>query len=462
MNERENEINISEQSPVENNASAGEKSENHKKDKNGIRGSIIRGVIAGVLLIAFFWAGYLVSYFSIDGDLRSLQFVYNTYKDNYFFYEEVNPAKVLTEGLTDIYSEYYTADEYKSEQSASKGERKGYGIVFNGLTVYRVSGNSPAEKAGLEKGDKIVAYQLNDGESVSVDALAKLTAVLSAASDKDLVTLYVERGTGREKCSMRKADYRESYVYYTDSTGRYRFNDDNGKMQLGRFADSDLALGSDWGYIRYTSFYGQTDGTYGSVGQITAALDQMFSNGKNKLIIDLRDNGGGFMDIMCKLSGVFCPQSSGTGNIAQIAEYRNGKNYSFKVNYSASKNSEGALYSEKIQKLVFLANQNSASASEALIGSVLDYDKVADTNKVRVVLDGYTDESGEKVYKTYGKGIMQTTFVNNFTGEAMKLTTARILWPLSGTCIHGIGITTATDSRVFNAVGEIIAFAQGV
>lgn len=441
--------------------SADEKKKKAKKRKSNIRDSVIKGAVSCLLLLAFFWAGYLVSYFSIDGELRSLQFVYNTYKDNFFFYKDgVSPAKVLTEGLTDIYSEYYTADEYKSELSAGKGERKGYGIVFNGLSVHRVSGNSPAEKANVKKGDKIVGYKINDGELVSVDTLAKLTAALSAASDNDLLTLCMERGAEQVECVMRKADYRESYVYYIDSEGCYRFNDDSGKMALGRFADCDLALAEDWGYIKYTSFYGQTDGTYGSVGQMTAALDQMFSNGKTKLIIDLRDNGGGFMDIMCKLSGVFCPRSSGTSGIAQTAEYRNGRMYSFNVNYSSAKNSKGDFYSDKLSEIVFLANQNSASASEALMGAVLDYDNAAATNKVRVVLDGFASENGEIVYKTYGKGIMQSTFVNNLTGEALKLTTARIIWPLSGKCIHGEGITVATDSRVYNAVGEIISFAQ--
>ena len=46
--------------------------------------SAMRGLVAGVVLLTVFWAGYLTNYFSVDADLRSLQFVYNTYRDNYF------------------------------------------------------------------------------------------------------------------------------------------------------------------------------------------------------------------------------------------------------------------------------------------------------------------------------------------------------------------------------------------
>ena len=48
--------------------------------------------------------------------------------------------------------------------------------------------------------------------------------------------------------------------------------------------------------------------------------------------------------------------------------------------------------------------------------------------------------AGAKTAQTYGKGIMQTTFVNHFTGEALKLTTARSCWP-NGKCIHDVALS---------------------
>ena len=85
------------------------------------------------------------------------------------------------------------------------------------------------------------------------------------------------------------------------------------------------------------------------------------------------------------------------------------------------------------------ANRNTASASEALIGVMLSYDTIGYGNIFITELPNST-----KPARTYGKGIMQTTFRNSLTEEAIKLTTATIHWPdEAGTCIHDRGITTA-------------------
>ena len=78
------------------------------------------------------------------------------------------------------------------------------------------------------------------------------------------------------------------------------------------------------------------------------------------------------------------------------------------------------------------ANGNSASASEALIGATMySYGTIS-------YADIFLTKIGDYTAKTYGKGIMQTTYTNG--GEAVTLTTAQIYWP-NGTCIHGRGIT---------------------
>ena len=100
-----------------------------------------------------------------------------------------------------------------------------------------------------------------------------------------------------------------------------------------------------------------------------------------------------------------------------------------------------------------LADENTASASEVLIGAMLSYDE---RNVVKVVLAASqgrdTDDNVVDVYKSYGKGIMQTTFPNTFGGGAIKLTTAKLYWPNEDkTCIHGLGIakgTTPYDDKI--------------
>ena len=91
-------------------------------------------------------------------------------------------------------------------------------------------------------------------------------------------------------------------------------------------------------------------------------------------------------------------------------------------------------------KIAVLADENTASASECLIGAMLDYGTL--TRDALVI----TETNG--VARTYGKGIMQTTYVNFTHGDALKLTTAYIFWPQSHTSIHGIGITTTPENEV--------------
>ena len=103
-----------------------------------------------------------------------------------------------------------------------------------------------------------------------------------------------------------------------------------------------------------------------------------------------------------------------------------------------------------------LANSDTASASEALIGclvsyGVLDYEDIYISEYSESYLDamGYTAEQ-LKSGKTYGKGIMQSTFYNRQTGEALKLTTAQIYWP-DGTTIHDRGLSAADGCKTVEA-----------
>ena len=126
-------------------------------------------------------------------------------------------------------------------------------------------------------------------------------------------------------------------------------------------------------------------------------------------------------------------------------------------------------------KVYVLANCNTASASEALIGAMVCYGALDYKN---IFLSQYSDayinwltESGAEVKtaRSYGKGIMQSSFTNFVTGEVLKLTTAKIYWPDEATCIHDTGVTvkggctavpaewewTKDDTELRTAVGMI-------
>ena len=196
----------------------------------------------------------------------------------------------------------------------------------------------------------------------------------------------------------------------------------------------------DTAYIKYEQFSGRSAGNDGSVGQLKTALSMFKQGGYKNLILDIRNNGGVYMNILAEVAGLFVEQS-GDNQVVSIAKNKDNEVQNFYIKNN-SYNSYG------FENIIVLANQNTASASEVLIGAMLDYDT---QNKVTVVLDGFNN-NGNTVYRTYGKGIMQTTY-QNLNGSAVKLTTAKIFWPKSNISIHGTGVTTETSNKVKNAVG---------
>ena len=90
-------------------------------------------------------------------------------------------------------------------------------------------------------------------------------------------------------------------------------------------------------------------------------------------------------------------------------------------------------YFTKNSRICVLADGSTASASECLLGCMLDYGAISYKDICLSMRGG--------VAKTYGKGIMQTTYqLSLFERDAVKLTTAKIYWPISGNCIHERGI----------------------
>ena len=97
--------------------------------------------------------------------------------------------------------------------------------------------------------------------------------------------------------------------------------------------------------------------------------------------------------------------------------------------------------------IAVIANEFSASASECLIGAMAYYGGAFSLDKL-VIERGATGKE-----TTYGKGIMQTTYLLK-DNSALKLTTAKVLWPNGSTCIHGTGISP-TKNNVTDINGAI-------
>ena len=135
------------------------------------------------------------------------------------------------------------------------------------------------------------------------------------------------------------------------------------------------------------------------------------------------------MDILQEIASYFCKNTTEKKPVIAVAEYRRGQRETFRAQGNYYKE-----YFSEQSRITVLADEMTASAAECLIGCMVDYGTVA-------LKDICVIERGG-VAKTYGKGIMQTTYPFGLGNtDAIKLTTARILWPTSDTCIHGTGVT---------------------
>ena len=127
------------------------------------------------------------------------------------------------------------------------------------------------------------------------------------------------------------------------------------------------------------------------------------------------------------IASYFCKESKEKRPVVMIADYGEGK----KEYYRASGNYYAEYFSED-SRICVLADSGSASASEALIGAMLDYGGTSYQDICLIERGG--------IAKTYGKGIMQSHFGLSFKGDVIKLTTAEIRWPITGRSIHARGI----------------------
>lgn len=425
-------------------------------NNNLTRKQLINNILKWFFIVlvagALFFGGYFLRNLSLDKELKSLQFFLQTYKQHYYYAdEEGSILHDLSDGVLDAYSQYYTKEEYEAYKNSSNGSHFGFGIAFSNLTIVKVSGNSPAERAGIPVGSTVIGAKIEGQSDFTVfQNLNELTNFLSQVTDQKVV-FKVEYQEQIEFYTIQKSNYKQNFVYYTDSTGSYRYQGED-SLKLVKDESTSLTIPKDWGYIKFTSFSGLDKGTNGAVGQFDGVMNLFNDNNNDKIIIDLRGNGGGYMSIMCELCRYLCNAESGDKFLCTSAIYRDGKREYYYA--GASKYND---YS--FEKIIFLADEGSASASEALMGAVLDYDASSGKNIVKVIVEP-SILNEQECYRTYGKGIMQTTYVNNLTGEALKLTTAEIRWPVSDRSIHGVGLNPSIDSRIIaNKSENAIEFA---
>lgn len=305
--------------------------------------------------------------------------------DKNFYFEDDEQAKQdgiikgYLEGLDDPYSVYYTQEEYAAFMEDTEGEYVGVGVQVSQnvdtkvITVVKVF-NGPAKDAGIQENDIITEV---NGEDIS-------------AQDIDTV---VDKIRGEEGTEVTISVYRAADAKDYDYT-MPRQKVENPTVEYEMLADNI-------GYVQVSSFYEVT------AEQYIAAIKDLESQGMEGLIVDLRDNGGGLLDIAVEMLDFMLP----AGKIV----YTEDKDGNVTSEYNSDEEQQFT------KPLAVLVNGYSASASEIFAGAIKDY--------------GTGTLVGEN---TYGKGIVQRMFPLE-DGSAIKLTIAKYFTP-KGNDIHKIGI----------------------
>lgn len=291
-------------------------------------------------------------------------------------------------GSLDHYSAFLTADQLRDIYSQIEGNFVGLGVELkadNGaLLIVRVIPRSPAEKAGIRQGDRIVAVDGQPTEALSTDEAA---ALLTGVEGSQVRVRVVSAGQ-----SPRELTVRRQHV-------------DVPSLEEVKLIDPRTGVA----YIRIPAFQKTT------AADLEDALWSLHRQGMRSLIIDLRGNPGGLLTASVEVADKFIAE----GGIVSTR----GRNEQENFNYRAHRPGTWRV------PLVVLIDGESASASEIFAGAIKD------SGRGKIVGT-----------RSYGKGSVQGIFSLGTNGAGARLTTARFFSPL-GHPISNVGVQPDIDVR---------------
>ncbi len=297
----------------------------------------------------------------------------------------------MTLSVDDPYTNYYTKEQFESYSTNLKNSYIGLGIVLsvdeesNKIVVVSPFEDGPGARAGILAGDYILAI---DGQEYTGDefndAVNKMRGFDVEDARETPVKLTIQRDGGEPFIVEVKRDTVEK-----DTVKAKMMSDGIAYMRISAFDSKDQ----------------NDEEARDTFDEFNENIEELKTQGMKKLVIDLRDNPGGDLNVVAQIADKLLPSG-----IITYTEDKNGKKNTI---YSDDKETD--------MPMAVLVNGGSASASEVLTGALKDYDKA-------IVIGT----------KTYGKGIVQTVYPFS-DGSGMSVTTARYFSP-NGVCIHGVGI----------------------
>lgn len=383
------------------------------------------------------------------------------YIDKYYYWdlpddcEYKGSVKQFVSDYLDAYSAFYTKEEYLSVTSSAAGNMSGLGVSYeyvpegahpqggSGILLVKVIGNSPAYLAGLRSGE-FAESGTYGGETVVFDSAASFGDFLNSVPTGRKFTLT----TDKNSYELSKEEYTATYCRMATNDSEWTISYDGGSLTVNRLDGGIACLPDGAAYMRLDQFYGN------AADEMAALIEKYNAENCTSLILDLRGNGGGYVDLMGDISNIYTGQLQDAYTVSCYAEFKGGE----RIGYYSDKTYSQAQSFPAGMKMSVLADNGTASASEALIGSlisngVIDYSDVYISDFSEAYL-GYSG-SAAKNGRTYGKGIMQSTYVHQFYRYAIKLTTAKIYWPDGVTCIHGSGLSAETGCVTVQADWDV-------
>ena len=310
--------------------------------------------------------------------------VNNLYVDNVDEEKIVeNAVRGILENL-DPHSSYSTKEETTSSQETMQGSFSGIGIQFNmqkdTLYVVQTIAGGPSEKVGILPGDRFIAVD----DSIIAGRKLKNTDIMKRLRGPKgtKVNFKVKRGSNAELLEFRIT---RDDIPLNSIDAVYMADGKTGYIRLSRFAAT-------------------------SYKEFKDAITKLKKQGMQQLILDLTDNGGGYMQIAAQIAN----EMLNRGNLIVYTQGRKSPRQNLNADGSGT---------FRTQKVVVMINQFSASASEILSGAIQDWDRgvvvgrrsfgkglvqreflLPDSSSFRLTIARYYTPSGRNIQKPYVKG----------------------------------------------------------
>ena len=369
-------------------------------------GKLARSFLALLFIMLVAVVSYLFGSMSVptgisNGDqfFTKLQEIKGVIDSRYLYeYKEEDLTEGMYKGfvsaLNDPYTQYYTTEEYKAMQEETEGVFGGVGIevsAMNGKYIEVVAPikDTPAERAGIKSGDRIFMI---DGKEYGADMMQDAVSVMRGEPGKPVKLTILRNVNGKDE----QIDF---------DIIREIINVQSIHAQM---------LEGNIGYLRITNFQANT------ATQFKAAWSALLAQGAKGIVLDLRNNPGGLLDVTIEIGDLLLPE----GDVMKF-KYADGTEDSYKSEASMDNT-----------PMVTLINNGSASASEVLPGALKDYG--------RSEIVGMT---------TFGKGVVQQ-IVPLKDGSGVKVTMAEFFTPKDNK-IHGVGISPTKEVELPETVTAI-------